>query len=311
MILSIAISLALTGARNSPWIRGRLFKHNPPSNLFAKYMPITLEEVESDVTEAVVRGATFVHIHARNPWTGAQFADLGWYNETAKRVREINPNLILSFPTSRKMEVGHQIERSLQRIERTQGNPPGKYDQAHEELKIRAVAIEAHPDTLTTFTVPEVKMLGALRDSTGVEHVHGWTDPEVMQIYYHSLIQRARELNVMQEVEITTIGQFEVLDKMAQSGQYHMDAPMHFVVLLGFSNGLPINKATYDTALKKIEKLRHGVEHPTIISVGAVIRPHEANPSSKTDAGGGKHDYHEVINSVAGDPRVSIFRVWL
>ena len=307
---SIAISMALTGARYSPWLIKQGKTTFPERDFYAQNMPITPEEVARDVEEGNQAGAVFFHAHARNPLTGAQYADLGWYRQTARLVRKINPDLIISFPTSRKMEVGHQIERGLEALHKAQGNPPGLHDRAYYEQKIRAVAVEAKPDTLTTFTVPEVKMFGEPRNSEGAEDVPWWNDPEVMQLYYHALIQRVEELGVMQEVEITTMGQFDILRHMADLGTYHMDAPIHFVVLLGFSNGLPIDKDTYEEALRNIEDLRRGVDYPTPITVGAVIRPKEACKRF-FELSKGEHDYHEVMEWVTGDPRVDIFRVGL
>ena len=114
----------------------------------------------------------------------------------------------------------------------------------------------------------------------------------------------------MQEIEITTMGQFDVLKQMTESGNYHMDAPIHFVILLGFSNGLPIDKKTYEEALRNIEDLRRGIDQPTVISVGAVIRPKEASAFPRPLLKG-KHDYQEVMEWVTNDPRVNIFRVGL
>lgn len=308
----ISISLALTGARYSPWLKPNGgVRITPELDFFAEHMPITPEAVTTDVLDGYKAGATFFHAHARNPETGAQYANLGWYQQTARLIREINPHIMLSYPTSRKMEVGKQIETALDELEESQGVSPGLYDRAYQELKIRAIGVEARPDTLTTFTVPEVKILGKPRDSRGVEEVPGWSDPDVMQLYYHSLIQRTKELGVMQEIEITTMGQFDVLKQMAESGNYHLDAPIHFVILLGFSNGLPIDKKTYEEALIKIEDLRRGIDQPTVISVGAVIRPKEANEWFSEPAKKGNHDYIEVMQWVASDPRVNIFRVGL
>ncbi len=307
----IAISLALTGARYSPWLKTNGISKLPEPDFYAEHMPITPEEVARDVERASREGAIFFHAHARNPETGAQYADLSWYRQTAKLVREINPEYILSFPTSRKMEVGKQIDDELHASHKLQGNPPGQHDRAYHELKVRGVAVEALPDTLTTFTVPEVKILGKPKDSRGVEDVPGWNEPAVMKLYYHGLIQRTMELGVMQEIEITTMGQFDVLKRMAKSGEYHLDAPVHFVLLLGFSNGLPISKETYEQALKNIEDLRRGINQPTVITVGAVIRPKESSESPVNPLTQGQHDYHEVMDWVVDDPRIDIFRVGL
>lgn len=311
MSTPIAISMALTGARYSPWLKSNGKTVTPGHDFYAKNMPLTPEAIASDVTNGYRNGALFFHAHARNPKTGAQYADLGWYQSVASLVRRINPNLILSFPTSRKMEVGKEIDTKLEALHKKQGKPPGIFDRAYYELKIRGIAVEAQPDTLTTFTVPEVKILGTPKDSRGVEDVPGWSDPDVMKLYYHGLIQRTKELGVMQEIEITTMGQFDVLRQMAESGNYHMDAPIHFVILLGFSNGLPINKETYEEALRNIEDLRRGVNYPTCITVGAVIRPKEASRSFLDDLPNNIHDYYQVMEWVVDDPRVNIFRVGL
>ena len=311
MTNKIVLATALTGARYSPWLLKDTKDVALDPKFYAQHMPITPEQVTQDVRGSYTYGARFFHVHARNPQTGAQWANLDWYDKVAQGIREIDPNVVISFPTSRKMEVGKGIEDRLKLLEMIQKNSPGRVDRAYAEFKVRGVAVEAHPDTLTTFTVPEVTMLGNLKNRLGVEETPGWTDPEVMKLYYEFLIQRTKELGVMQEIEITTMGQFDVLKRMAESGKYHMDAPMHFVVLLGFSDGLPIDKKTYEVALKEIEDLRKGVEHPAVITVGAVIPPQKAKKESSIRFEPGKHDYHEVMQWVTDDHRVGLFRVGL
>ena len=306
----IILTSAHTGARYSPWEKddeGRLLSIQP--DFSAPGMPITPEEAIADAEKAYAAGARLIHMHARNPETGVQYADPEWYQRVADGIRLNCPGALISFPTSRKGEVGTGIDHIIERLPSIKDREKDIERRADIEMEIRASGMEARPDTLTTFTVPEMKILGKPKDSKGVEDVPGWTDPEVMQAYFKKVNKRARELGIMQEIEITTMGEFEVLKQLAErKDEFGLKGPLHIVLILGFSNGLPINRETYDEALKHIEELREKTGFAITVSCGAVIRPSEA-AKNLGKRGDGEHDYPEVMNWVAEDDRVDAFRV--
>lgn len=310
----IILTCAHTGALNGPWKKdqeGRL--HNIEERYFAEHLPITPEQVIKDAIKAYNAGARLIHIHARNPETGAQYANLSWYKEVLKGIRKNCPGALVSFPTSRKGEVGTQIDTKLSDFPNVKGRA-GRTIRAAMEVLIRGAAVEARPDTLTTFTVPETRLLGdkSIKDKRGVEDVPNWTSPSIMRSYFKQVNERANKLGVRQEIEITTMGEFDVLDELAKRDkEFHLKGPMHFVLILGFSDGLKLNKKTYEAALDRIDKFKQNTGFHITVSCGAVIRPKEAAGKPEAELPAGQHDYREVMRWVAADDRIDAFRVGL
>src|SRR5581483_6213026 len=83
----IIITTAHTGARYSPWekdVNGN--SKTMGTNFYAKNIPITPDEVVDDAVAAYHAGSRLIHLHARNPKTGVQYADINWYKEVADRI---------------------------------------------------------------------------------------------------------------------------------------------------------------------------------------------------------------------------------
>ncbi len=303
----LILSTALTGVRFSPWRKDPETGKSLPiaSTKLAKNMPVTPSEIEQAAENSYNNGARFIHVHARNPETGEQFADLAYYMDITQRIRHTCPGAIISYPTSRKGEVEQQIEQKRRKFEGKLDRPLNPGEQARLEAAIRPIGMEACPDTITSFTVPEMKMFGELKNAVGVENVSGWTDPKIMQQYYQTTIDRAAELGVNQEIEVQTLGQFEVMRKVFDFGG--MNGPMHLVLLPGFSNGFQITRKDYEIALKSVEDFQSYTQLPVTVTCGAVIVPPMAK-ASRHDLSNNKHDYREVFNWIAEDNRVDVFR---
>lgn len=150
-----------------------------------------------------------------------------------------------------------------------------------------------------------MKMFGTPRDATGIEDVPGWTDPEVMKEYYRTLLRRAKELGVHQEIEVQTLGQFDIMQSLYDFGG--MEGPIHLVLLPGFSAGFPITREAYETALARVDEFRAYTGLPVTVTCGAVIPP-PVSKSSPNSEERGKHDYEEVFAWIAEDDRVDVFR---
>jgi hypothetical protein len=142
----------------------------------------------------------------------------------------------------------------------------------------------SRPDTITTFTTPEIRLAGqageadikaATTNYSGEVHAR-WTNPELMQLYYRQLRGLLRRFGVGEEVEITTMGAFDVVETAAVDPTLGMSPTAHFVLLFGFSARLPIVRSVFDEAMQRVRRftLRTGI-HP-IVTVGAVIRPKKA-----------------------------------
>ncbi|MEM7034956.1 MAG: 3-keto-5-aminohexanoate cleavage protein, partial [Chloroflexota bacterium] len=61
--------------------------------------PYTPEEIATACIEAAHAGATMVHIHVRDPETGAGSMDLGLYREVVDRIRESDAEVLINLTT--------------------------------------------------------------------------------------------------------------------------------------------------------------------------------------------------------------------
>jgi uncharacterized protein (DUF849 family) len=63
------------------------------------HLPITPRDIASSALAAANAGAAVVHIHVRDPVSGAPSMDLALYRETAELIRRSNPQLIINLTT--------------------------------------------------------------------------------------------------------------------------------------------------------------------------------------------------------------------
>lgn len=75
-------------------VTGNLTKPEMNPNL-----PITPEQIADSALEAADAGAAIVHVHVRQPDTGAPSMDLALYREVAERIRASNNAVILNLTT--------------------------------------------------------------------------------------------------------------------------------------------------------------------------------------------------------------------
>ncbi|MGQ9713554.1 MAG: 3-keto-5-aminohexanoate cleavage protein, partial [Anaerolineae bacterium] len=95
----VIITAALTGSRTTK-------AHNPA-------VPYTPEEIAEDAVACWRAGAAVVHIHVRDPQTGAPSMDLALFREVVERIRA-RCDLILNLTTSGlHLEGPDALERRL------------------------------------------------------------------------------------------------------------------------------------------------------------------------------------------------------
>jgi uncharacterized protein (DUF849 family) len=63
------------------------------------YLPITPEQIATSALEAAEAGAAVVHLHVRDPATGAASVDLELYKETFNLIRKENDRVIINLTT--------------------------------------------------------------------------------------------------------------------------------------------------------------------------------------------------------------------
>jgi uncharacterized protein (DUF849 family) len=273
--------------------------------------------------ETYSEGARYFHVHARNPNTGVQFANLQWYQAVLDGARaQIHPRLPFGVATSRK---GEEVEATISAIReaarRRHGGAASVDDWVEGELA-RAVGIHACPDAVTSFTAPEILAgrrslaRAAIAASLASYPAHvRWTKPEIVRGYYRRLREWANRLSVRQEFEITTAEAYSAIEDIASDSSLGIDRCLHVVFLFGFSSRLPISREAYEVALGWVESLRQATGVDARISVGVVIPPHRAAAHPRTGgsatAGSRRYDYEQVLAWVLEDDRVDAFRVGL
>jgi uncharacterized protein (DUF849 family) len=62
-------------------------------------LPITPEQIAISALDAAAAGASVVHIHVRNPVTGAPSMELELYREVIERIREVDQQLVINLTT--------------------------------------------------------------------------------------------------------------------------------------------------------------------------------------------------------------------
>ncbi len=63
------------------------------------YLPVTPDEIAEDSRRACDAGASVLHLHARDPKTGAPSADIDIFSEVVEKVRAACPNAIINCTT--------------------------------------------------------------------------------------------------------------------------------------------------------------------------------------------------------------------
>lgn len=63
------------------------------------YLPITPAQIAQSCIEAAHAGAAIVHIHVRNPETGAPSIDLELYRQVVERIRNSGTDVLVNLTT--------------------------------------------------------------------------------------------------------------------------------------------------------------------------------------------------------------------
>ncbi len=63
------------------------------------HLPVTPAEIAQSALDAGAAGAAVIHLHVRDPQTGAPSMDIVHYREAVSRIRDGNPDLILNITT--------------------------------------------------------------------------------------------------------------------------------------------------------------------------------------------------------------------
>src|SRR5581483_8824570 len=81
----VIISCALTGAGDTRRI--------------SPYVPVTPKQIADEALAARLAGASIVHIHVRDPDSGAPSMHIGHYSEVVQRIRDAGSDVLINLTT--------------------------------------------------------------------------------------------------------------------------------------------------------------------------------------------------------------------
>ncbi len=198
------VTCALTGSFDTP-------KKNPA-------VPVTPEQIARSALDAAAAGAAIVHIHVRDPATGAPSMELALYREVVERIRERNGDVILNLTTG----AGGRFV-------------PGETDPA-----------VAGPGT--TFVTPEARTrhVGALKPEICTLDIATMNFGEHLFLntpaHLRAMAKAIREAGVKPEIEVFDLGHIELARHLITEG--HLAQPPLFQLCLGIPWGAPATPET-------------------------------------------------------------------
>lgn len=191
------ITCALTGSFDTP-------KKNPA-------VPVSPLAIATSALEAAAAGAAIVHIHVRDPETGAPSMELAHYREVVERIRERNTQVILNLTTG----------------------AGGRFVPGEAEPSV------AGPGT--TFVTPEVRTrhVGVLRPEMCTLDIATMNFGEHLFLntpaHLRTMAQAIRAAGVKPEIEVFDLGHIELARHLIAEG--HLARPPLFQLCLGIPWG--------------------------------------------------------------------------
>lgn len=184
----------------------------------SKAVPVTPDQIAESAIGAAKAGASVVHIHVRNPETGAASMDVRLYEDVYRAVRDAAPDLVINLTTGIGGRfVPSEVDPSVADVGTTIVTPERR---AEHVVKLRPDACSLDMGTMnlgnTAFlnTPAHIRTIAALANRSGV----------------------------MTELEVFDAGHIELAKSMMAAGD--IAGPGLFQLCLGVSWGAP---ATMDT----------------------------------------------------------------
>jgi uncharacterized protein (DUF849 family) len=184
----------------------------------SKAVPVTPEQIAESAIEAAHKGASVVHIHVRDPETGAASMDVGLYREVYGAVRAAVPDLVINLTTGIGGRfVPSEADPSVADAGTTIVTPQRR---AQHVLELRPDACSLDMGTMNLGSTPFLNTPAHIR----------------------TIAALAREAGTMTELEVFDAGHIELAKSMMAAGE--VCEPGLFQLCLGVSWGAP---ATVDS----------------------------------------------------------------
>lgn len=199
----VIITCAVTGSQPS-------FKIHPN-------IPITPQQIATSAIEAARAGAAMVHIHVRDPGTGAAVGHTALYREVVERIRDADEEVILNLTTGYGARFYPSVENP-RRADDSQSNLMGPVERTAHITELR----------------PEVCSYDVATLNFG--------EQVFMNIPAHLRVMAAhiREAGSLPELEVFEAGHIELAKHLIQEG--HLAGPGHFQLCLGIKWAMPATR---------------------------------------------------------------------
>lgn len=186
-------------------------EHNPNA-------PITPDEIATQCIDAAKAGAAMVHIHVRDPNTGANSMDLALYKDVVDQIRESDTDVLINLTTG----PGGRI---------LPGNPE---------------PLEIHPSSSAVSAVKRTEHVAALKPDVCSLDLNTMWFGDAAVVNAPSMItdmaQIIHEAGTMPELEVFDSGDIRVAKDLLDQGI--LKAPPFFQIVLGVKFGFAMNPET-------------------------------------------------------------------
>ena len=188
------------------------------------HVPVTPAQIATSAIEAARAGAAVVHIHVRDPLTGAGSRDTALYAEVAERIRDSDVDVVLNLTAGMGGDLVLGGDEQVLPL-----NPDGTdMAGATERLDhVRAV-------------MPEICTLdcGTMNFASGGDYIMVNT-PSVLR----SMAAQVQALGVRPELEVFDTGHLVQVKEMIRDGL--LDDPVMIQLCMGIAYGAPDDPTTF------------------------------------------------------------------
>ncbi|SEO85422.1 3-keto-5-aminohexanoate cleavage protein [Amycolatopsis saalfeldensis] len=208
----VIVTCALTGAGDTV---GR-----------SPHVPVTPAEIAASAIEAANAGAAVVHIHVREPGTGAPSREVALYREAVRLIRESDVDVVVNLTAGMGGDLVLDQEDPLKPVDGTD--------------LVGALERLPHVEEL----LPDICTLdcGSLNFGEGSQLYV--STPDMLRLG----ARRIQELGVKPELEIFDTGHLWFASKMVEEGL--IDAPPLFQLCMGIPYGAPVDPGLLGAMVK-------------------------------------------------------------
>ena len=191
-------------------------------------IPVTPEQVASAAIEAADAGAAIVHIHVRDPETGAGSRDIELFRQSVEQVRASGRDVLINLTAG--------MGGDLIVADDDPATPGPGSDLVNAETRM------AHVEALR----PDIASLDCGSINFSDDNVIYVQTPNMLR----TMAARYREIGVKPELEVFDLGHLRFANQMVQEGL--LDDPPMYQICLGIPWGADATTATMSTMASQV-----------------------------------------------------------